>query len=114
MVQRLLRLAVAFAAAVVLCSAGVASATSGGASAGSTGGTGTTPPPGAGGGGGAAKVLSTRGMWIWYVSQSSGGSLSSIVSMAHRYGIATLMIKAGDGTSTWSQFSPGLVSALHA
>jgi hypothetical protein len=53
-------------------------------------------------------------MWIWYVSQSSEGSLSSIISTAHAYGLNTLMIKAGDGASVWSQFSPGLVSALHA
>jgi hypothetical protein len=53
-------------------------------------------------------------MWIWYISQSNGGSLSSIISTARRYGIGTLMIKAGDGTGTWSQFSPGVVSTLHA
>jgi hypothetical protein len=53
-------------------------------------------------------------MWIWYVSQSSGGSLSSIISTARTYGVSTVMIKAGDGTSAWSQFSPGLVSTLHA
>jgi hypothetical protein len=55
-----------------------------------------------------------RGMWIWYVSASSGGSLSSIVAKAHRYGIKTVMIKSGDGTNVWSQFSPQLVSTLHA
>src|SRR5207302_5153948 len=37
-----------------------------------------------------------------------------IVSTARRYGISTLMIKAGDGTTVWSQFSSGLVSSLHA
>jgi hypothetical protein len=62
----------------------------------------------------ASKALSGRGMWIWYVSQSSGGSLSSIISDAHRYGLGTLMIKAGDGTGTWSQFNRSLVSSLHA
>jgi hypothetical protein len=53
-------------------------------------------------------------MWIWYVSRSSGGSLSAIVSTAHRYGITTLMIKAGDGSAVWSQFNRSLVSSLHA
>jgi len=53
-------------------------------------------------------------MWVWYVSQSNGGSISSIVSTSRRYGISTLMIKAGDGTTVWSQFSSGLVSSLHA
>ena len=103
-----MRLAAALPVGVLLSSAAVASASSGGASTGSNGG--STPPAQAG----AARVLSTRGMWIWYVSQSSGGSLSSIISTAQRYGISTLMIKAGDGTGAWSQFSPGLVSTLHA
>jgi hypothetical protein len=53
-------------------------------------------------------------MWIWYVSASNGGNLSSIVSMSHRYGIGTLMIKAGDGSGVWSQFNSRLVSTLHA
>jgi hypothetical protein len=55
-----------------------------------------------------------RGMWLWYVSASNGGNLSSIISQAHAYGITTLMIKAGDGSSAWSQFNAPLVSALHA
>ena len=53
-------------------------------------------------------------MWIWYVSQSNGGSLSSIISTAHAVRDQHVMIKAGDGTAAWSQFSPGLVSTLHA
>jgi hypothetical protein len=57
--------------------------------------------------------FASRGMWIWYVSASNGGNLSSIVGMAHRYGTTTLMIKAGDGTSVWSQFNSRLVSTLH-
>jgi Putative peptidoglycan binding domain len=52
-------------------------------------------------------------MWIWYVSQANGGNLSSIVARARRNGISTLMIKSGDGTSYWSQFSRSLVSTLH-
>src|SRR5205085_11594393 len=31
----------------------------------------------------------------------------------HRYGVTALMIRSGDGTGTWSQFSAPLVSALH-
>jgi hypothetical protein len=58
--------------------------------------------------------LSGRGMWIWYVSASNRGNLSSIIATAHRYGVSTLMIKSGDGSSAWSQFNPRLVSALHA
>jgi Putative peptidoglycan binding domain len=55
-----------------------------------------------------------RGMWIWYVSQSNGGNVGSIISTAHRYGLSTVMVKSGDGSGTWSQFSTSLVSALHA
>jgi hypothetical protein len=55
-----------------------------------------------------------RGMWIWYVSRSNGGSLSSIIATARRYGISTLTIKAGDGAVAWSQFNHSLVSTLHS
>ncbi len=58
--------------------------------------------------------LAGRGMWIWYVSQSNGGNLASLVARARRNGIATLMIKSGDGSSYWSQFSRHLISTLHA
>jgi hypothetical protein len=53
-------------------------------------------------------------MWIWYVSASSGGSLTSIVDTARTYGLSTVIVKAGDGTTTWSQFNRPLVAALHA
>jgi hypothetical protein len=56
-----------------------------------------------------------QGMWIWYVSQSDGGSLASIAAQAHAAGVSTLYIKSSDGSSNyWSQFSPGLVQQLHA
>lgn len=58
--------------------------------------------------------LGGRGMWIWYVSRSDRGNIASIIADAHRFGVSTLMIKSGDGTSFWSQFSPQLVSTLHA
>jgi hypothetical protein len=78
-----------------------------------TGGTGvsapaTTSTPGS------SSPFTQRGMWIWVLSRSDGGNLSSLIADAHRYGIGTLMIKGGDGTSAWSQFSPQLVSTLHA
>jgi hypothetical protein len=53
-------------------------------------------------------------MWIWYISASSGGSLNSIISTARAYGLSTLFIKAGDGSSAWSQFNRSLVATLHA
>jgi peptidoglycan hydrolase-like protein with peptidoglycan-binding domain len=58
--------------------------------------------------------LKGRAMWIWYVSQSNGGDLTSIISTARTYGISTLIIKSGDGAGTWSQFTPQLVATLHA
>jgi hypothetical protein len=109
MLQRLPRVLAAVLAAACASAAAVSAASTGGATVGSTVGA-PTPPPHATG---AAKALTGRGMWIWYVSQSSGGSLSSIISTSHRYGISTLMIKAGDGTGAWSQFNSELVSALH-
>ncbi len=55
-----------------------------------------------------------RGMWLWYVSASDGGNLSKIIATARSHGLTTLMIKAGDGSSPWSQFNAQLVSTLHA
>jgi hypothetical protein len=62
----------------------------------------------------AADSLAGRGMWIWYISRSDGGTLSSIVATARQYGVSTLIIKSSDGPTTWSQFNPSVVSALHA
>jgi peptidoglycan hydrolase-like protein with peptidoglycan-binding domain len=56
-----------------------------------------------------------QGMWIWYVSQSSGGVPAAIISRAHSSGVTTVFVKSSDGaTNYWSQFSPALVSELHA
>src|SRR5690242_6017089 len=61
----------------------------------------------------ASNALANRGMWIWVLSSSDGGNLNNLIAGAHRYGITTVMIKSGDGTGTWSQFNPAVVSALH-
>jgi hypothetical protein len=56
-----------------------------------------------------------QGMWIWYLSQSSGGSIPSVVAQAHAAGVTTVFVKSSDGSSNyWSQFSPQLVQELHA
>jgi peptidoglycan hydrolase-like protein with peptidoglycan-binding domain len=56
-----------------------------------------------------------QGMWIWYVSQSNGGSIASIVAQAHAAAVTTVFVKSSDGsTNYWSQFSPQLVAELHA
>ncbi len=54
-----------------------------------------------------------QGMWIWYVSRSDGGVPSRMIARAHRFGIGTVYIKAGDGGGAWSQFSSSLVGVLH-
>lgn len=62
-----------------------------------------------------ASAFEGQGMWIWYVSQSNGGSLASIVAQAHAAGVSTVFVKSSDGsTNYWSQFSPELVQQLHA
>lgn len=66
----------------------------------------TTPSPSA---------FDGQGMWIWYISKSDGGSVSQIAAQAHAAGVSTLFVKSSDGsTNYWSQFSPELVSELHA
>src|SRR5262249_49746992 len=55
------------------------------------------------------------GMWIWYLSQSGGGNVASILAQAHAAHITTVFVKSSDGsTNYWSQFSPALVQQLHA
>lgn len=66
-------------------------------------------------GGVGAGALEGQGMWIWYVSRSSGGSTASIIAQAHAAGVTTVFVKSSDGSSNyWSQFSPQLVAELHA
>jgi hypothetical protein len=54
-----------------------------------------------------------QGQWIWYVDQSNGGIVPSIIATAHFHHIGTVYIKAGDGTTTWDQFNPTVVAELH-
>jgi peptidoglycan hydrolase-like protein with peptidoglycan-binding domain len=64
---------------------------------------------------GSPSAFEGQGMWIWYLSQSDGGNLASIVAQAHASGVTTLFIKSSDGsTNYWTQFSPQLVQELHA
>jgi peptidoglycan hydrolase-like protein with peptidoglycan-binding domain len=66
-------------------------------------------------GGVGAGAFEGQGMWIWYVSRSSGGSVPAIIAQAHAAGVTTVFVKSSDGSSNyWSQFSPALVAALHA
>jgi hypothetical protein len=58
-------------------------------------------------------ALDGNGMWIWYVSQA-GGTADAIAAKAARFHIGTVYIKSADAGDYWEQFSPGLVSELHA
>src|SRR3954470_13727211 len=62
----------------------------------------------------AKNPLAGNGMWIWYLSHSSHGKIGAIAKKAKANGIQTVLIKSGDGTGYWSQFSPSVVSRLHA
>src|SRR4051794_2300131 len=55
-----------------------------------------------------------NGMWIWYVSKSSGGDPDAIVERARRHGVGTVYIKSGDDRNYWSQFSARLIRTLKA
>ena len=83
---------------VALLGAGAAPARAAGPLAGSSAGT----------------ALSGNGMWIWYVSRSSGGRVARIAKQARRARISTVFVKSSDAGKYWSQFNSGLVSALHA
>jgi Putative peptidoglycan binding domain len=54
-----------------------------------------------------------NGMWIWYVSPA-GGSAGAIGSKAAARDLKTVFVKSGDAGNYWEQFSPQLVSGLHA
>ncbi len=54
----------------------------------------------------------SRGMWVWILDDSNGGSLSSIITTARRYQVHTLYIKSGDGSSMLAQFNRQVVSTL--
>jgi len=58
--------------------------------------------------------LAGRAMWVWELPNTNGGNVSSIVATAKQYGVGTLLIKSSDGADLWSQFTPQLVSTLHA
>ncbi len=61
-----------------------------------------------------ASALAGQGMWIWYVSRSSGGRVASIIAQAHAAHVSTVYIKSGDATNYWTQFNRQLVGELHA
>ena len=88
-----------------------------------TGGTTTAPPPGETAAPPPATIpvdevpegtaFDGAGMWIWYLSQSSGGNLDRLAARARKAGVTTVFVKSSDGPSVWSQFNKTLVRQLH-
>ncbi len=62
----------------------------------------------------AADPLHGRAMWIWQLHSTDDGDLARIIGGARYYRITTIIIKSSDGTDLWSQFTPALVSEIHA
>jgi hypothetical protein len=61
-----------------------------------------------------AAAVDGDGMWVWYVSKSSGGTADGIAAKAARHGVETVYIKSADARDRWKQFSPKLVGELKA
>ncbi len=59
-------------------------------------------------------VLRGDGMWIWQLPKTEGGNLDLIAARALAAGMKTVFIKSSDAANDWSQFTPQLVSELHA
>jgi peptidoglycan hydrolase-like protein with peptidoglycan-binding domain len=70
----------------------------------------TPPPPPAP----SRNPFTGRGMWIWELDSSSQGNLTALVATARQFGVKTLLIKSGDGSTAWPQFNSTLVADLHA
>jgi Putative peptidoglycan binding domain len=61
---------------------------------------------------GTTRAFTTRGMWIWQLEKSQGGSPSKIAAKAKRHGIKTVFVKSSDGKDYWRSFSSSLVRDL--
>jgi Putative peptidoglycan binding domain len=68
--------------------------------------------PAVNGTGGTPEAFRGNGMWIWQLEKSDGGSADAIAARAAAAHITTVFVKAGDGSTRWTQFSPLLVGAL--
>lgn len=68
--------------------------------------------PAVAGTGGTPEAFKGNGMWIWELPKSEGGDADAIARRAAAAHITTVFVKAGDGSSRWTQFSPLLVGAL--
>jgi len=55
-----------------------------------------------------------NGMWIWEMPNTERGNVANIIARAKAHDISTVFVKSGDGDHNWSQFTPSLISQLHA
>jgi hypothetical protein len=69
--------------------------------------------PASTGTGGTPEAFRGDGMWIWELPKTEGGNVDAIAARAAAAHVGTVFVKAGDGTTPWTQFSPLLVGALH-
>jgi peptidoglycan hydrolase-like protein with peptidoglycan-binding domain len=63
---------------------------------------------------GTSRAFTTRGMWIWQLEKSQGGSLSAIAKKAKAHGVKTVFVKSSDADNYWRTFSSGLVRGLRS
>jgi hypothetical protein len=98
-------------AAVLGAGAGVARAGTGGAAMGRPS---ASPHAAVGHAAGRGNPLEGRAMWIWELSRAGHGDVSIMERTAHKYGVGTVLVKAGDGSDMWSQFNSTLVGQLHS
>ena len=54
------------------------------------------------------------GMWVWQMSRTERGNATAVAARAASSGVTTVIVKGGNATTRWAQFSPALVAALHA
>jgi hypothetical protein len=59
-------------------------------------------------------IMRGDGMWIWQLPQSNRGDVEAIAARARAAGMKTVYVKGSDAGNVWSQFTPQLVSDLHA
>lgn len=59
-------------------------------------------------------VMRGDGMWIWQLTRSDGGDVDAIAARARAAGMTTVYVKGSDAGNVWSQFTPQLVTSLHA
>jgi peptidoglycan hydrolase-like protein with peptidoglycan-binding domain len=63
---------------------------------------------------GTAAAIENRAVWIWDLSRSDRGNATAIADQARAAGVRSVFIKAADGATRLTQFSPALVGELRS